>query len=340
MYRNKNLLIAVTALFLSILFMSCSDDVRYVSITHLSPSPKTLSIGNYLGNTQNIHPKVLYFESGWNGYIFWMAYTPYPNGKTDAENPCIAVSNDGFIWTTPGMLKNPLAFAPANGYNSDTHLVFNSDENKLECWWREVDMKKNEDYIVRKTSHNGEDWGEREVVFHEDGDMMHLSPSIFMNEGKYVMLYCNGKDIIKVSGQTDTKDAIEWGEKESLEIKWGNIIPWHLDVIADDENNMEMVVCCYERGGNNNMADLYYVKSDSQSQSFSTPQLIIRRSLYSLDIHSRSIYRSSLLKINGIYYVYFSCIDYNWRRAMSLASGENIEQLRFHDLTTPIITVN
>ena len=51
-----------------------------------------LCFKNYLGNTQNIHPKVLYFPEKWNGYKFWMAYTPYPKGKTDAENPCMAVT--------------------------------------------------------------------------------------------------------------------------------------------------------------------------------------------------------------------------------------------------------
>ncbi|MCH5229084.1 MAG: hypothetical protein J1F12_03695 [Muribaculaceae bacterium] len=52
-----------------------------------------LKIENYLGNYENIHPKVLFFENGWNGYEFWMAYTPYPLGEVNSENPCLVFAD-------------------------------------------------------------------------------------------------------------------------------------------------------------------------------------------------------------------------------------------------------
>ncbi len=43
-----------------------------------------------------------------------MAYTPYPLGDTDAENPCIAASDDGLHWYAPANI-NPLALTPPTG---------------------------------------------------------------------------------------------------------------------------------------------------------------------------------------------------------------------------------
>lgn len=88
---NKMVLLSV----LSILLLSgCEkneDSIDYPKVG-LNPDYPTLEIMNYLGNTQNTHPKVLYFKDGWNGYKYWMAYTAYPFADDTAENPCLAVS--------------------------------------------------------------------------------------------------------------------------------------------------------------------------------------------------------------------------------------------------------
>ncbi|MBX6361373.1 MAG: hypothetical protein IRZ03_15000, partial [Acidobacterium ailaaui] len=99
-----------------------------------------LYIPCYDGSIQAIHPKVLYFPNKFNGYYFWMAYTPYPNGTTGYENPSIAVSQDGFLWMTPNGLTNPITPKPEGNekvYLSDTHLVYNG--TKLELWYRFAD---------------------------------------------------------------------------------------------------------------------------------------------------------------------------------------------------------
>src|SRR5690606_27447760 len=97
-----------------------------------------LKILNPYGNYQNIHPKVLYFESGWNGFKYWMGYTPYTKGNVAQENPCLAVSNDGVTWSTPAGVTNPVQPYPGlqTHYNNDTHLVYIPATNTLEIWWR------------------------------------------------------------------------------------------------------------------------------------------------------------------------------------------------------------
>lgn len=74
-----------------------------------------------------VHPSCQFFPRGWNGWRYWMAFTPYPNANSDYENPSIAVSNDGEEWVLPLGLTNPLVGKPAVGYNADTHLAMSPD---------------------------------------------------------------------------------------------------------------------------------------------------------------------------------------------------------------------
>ena len=68
-----------------------------------------------------------------------MAYTPYPQGDDAKENPPIAVSNDLINWTTLINLDTPSETIPQERYNSDAHIVYNNELDRLECYWRYVD---------------------------------------------------------------------------------------------------------------------------------------------------------------------------------------------------------
>lgn len=89
-------------------------------------APNKLSIIGPYGDDEAYHPKVLYFENGWNGYTYWLSYTPYPHADDTKEDPCIACSNDLETWVVPPGLINPLSRRDNDrGYNSDTQ---SSDE--------------------------------------------------------------------------------------------------------------------------------------------------------------------------------------------------------------------
>lgn len=286
-----------------------------------SNSGDILRIKNYLGNYENIHPKVLYFANGWNGYEYWMAYTPYPGGETYVENPCIAVSHDGIEWTTPEGLSNPLALAFEDGYNSDTHLVYNPDSDTLECWWREYYIPGTQDRICRRVSKDGIMWGEKEVILpYNDDEISHLSPAVWIQDGRYKMIYCNRLRLYLISS-LDPTDTESWSEPVLLPVNWGDLKVWHQDVVLNDEGNLEMVVCGFFLGGDNNTADLYYVEMASDLSYASEPVLILARGENESDFDSRSIYRSSLLKVDGTYKLYYSAIDMDWNRCMSLMQG-------------------
>ena len=85
-------------------------------------------LDNNINHLQGYHPKVIFFSKFFNGYKYWMAYTPYPKADATKENPCIIVSNDLIHWITPQGMINPLdapIISNSLSYNSDTHFLFN-----------------------------------------------------------------------------------------------------------------------------------------------------------------------------------------------------------------------
>lgn len=83
------------------------------------------------------HPCVIPFNTPWNGYLFWCAFTPYPNSNSIFENPCICASNDGVNWEVPSGVINPIIPVPSvSGYNADTHLIFDNNTNSLVMFYR------------------------------------------------------------------------------------------------------------------------------------------------------------------------------------------------------------
>lgn len=143
-------------LFLLIIFMnsnSCSqqeenlvaeniptipdNNIEYGGVVNYLTDIGTLNInvaanGNYPGindpafvkdiNTPNFaycHPDVQYFPNGFNGYKYWMIFTPFlgvignVRESERYENPTIAVSNDGINWSNPSGVATPLQRAPS-----------------------------------------------------------------------------------------------------------------------------------------------------------------------------------------------------------------------------------
>lgn len=291
-----------------------------------------LNIENYLGNIQNTHPKVLYFKDSWNGYKYWMAYTPYPNGKTSAENPCIAVSNDMINWRVPAGLTNPLEPQPAQtgSYNSDVHLVYREDTNTLEIWWRAMYGDGHREFC-RRTTTNGVTWTETEklrVTSATGGyDREMFSPAIIFEDGKYKCWFIRRKDekseyVMYCESVGD--DAYNWNKDVGLKIDWDeNIRPWHIDVIHTDLGYEMVINGYYLPDGTNNDSDCFYVLQ-REDGTFTKPKLILKKSTQPNRIDNKGIYRPSLLKIDGVYYLFYSCIDQNMKRWIALSSGKNI----------------
>lgn len=311
---------------ISMLMAGC--DLIYEELPSSSNSDYILTFTNYLGNWQNIHPKVLYFEDGWRGYEFWMTYTPYPRANTNAENPCIAVSHDGIFWSVPEGLANPLAFSPKDGYNSDTHLLYDEKNDRLECWWRIYQESTKKDALVRKVSYDGVTWSESEEMmpFGNPGSGR-LSPAVWIENDEYRMVYSDGVNLRFIKAPV-ASPPLEWSMPLIVPIDWGGLHAWHHDVILDDEGNWDIVVCAFKEGGRNNENDLYYVKANPDLSWSSQPLRILSRGEHRKDFDSQSIYRPSLVKVNDEYFLYYSAISKGNKRCISLLRGPSIFELR------------
>lgn len=148
------------------------------------------------------HPDVEYFPNGFNGYKYWMVFTPFfgvlgnVRESERYENPTVVVSNDGLNWSSPNGLSGPLQRAPSMneifpekkdspkyGFWSDVDWTF--ENGKFSLYYRgcfikatalkgrgaksQNNSKKLTDNaqrtIVRQTSINGISWTPLEAVY-------------------------------------------------------------------------------------------------------------------------------------------------------------------------------
>jgi predicted GH43/DUF377 family glycosyl hydrolase len=301
-------------------------------IPNVANAKTTLKITNPYENYQNIHPKVLYFDNGWNGYKWWMAYTPYPNGDTKKENPCIAVSNDGLNWGVPSSFANNVLDdwnGVAGAYNNDTHLVFRSDLNRLEVWWRFVDTSVTPKVanLKRRVSTDGISWGATEVMFVGEAEVNdHISPSIVFEDSLYKMISVQKNDGVNwAMNYTDSSDGLTWTNRLPLSVNLNSLTPWHLDFIKNG-NSYEMILQAWDIGGTNNTSSLYFLDS-SDLINWSDPIKVLSPSPIIGKFDDAGIYRSSIVYLNGYYYVFYSAVDSSNRRSLAVSYSESITSL-------------
>ncbi|MGJ1264681.1 hypothetical protein [Sphingobacterium spiritivorum] len=109
--------------------------------------------GNYAGSFESAffkdisgtnhsycHPDVQYFPNGFNGYKYWMVFTPYFGyvGTTQEskryENPTVVVSNDGLNWVSPLGIISPLMRTP-----SARESFLENKQDPRQGFWSDVD---------------------------------------------------------------------------------------------------------------------------------------------------------------------------------------------------------
>lgn len=294
-----------------------------------------LNIKTYDGYNQACHPKVLYFEDGWNGWEYWMAYTPYPYCDDDYENPCIAVSHDGIEWTEPEGISNPVTGFPPTlsegAHYSDPHILVNGDV--MELWFRwnpsygnGVNADSNGGVVLRCVSENGISWSKPETMLagSEYNYDPVLSPVVMADGGGYTMWYSKRDGKI---WRTTSADGHEWSELEAADLSvWGYDI-WHQDIIFSD-GIYEIVFCARPQNSENNLVGLeaFYARS-YDGLHFTEPVKIVSPDASVSGYDDCSIYRLSLLRTGGGYRLYYSSMSswYVWK--INLASGGSISEL-------------
>ena len=269
-----------------------------------------------------LHPKVLYFPDRFANFKFFMCYSPMPERY---ENPCIAVANTPLKWYMPQYhlkFNNPLDSIEditsseqlPVGYNSDPHLVFNTDLNRLECWYRYYCSSDGQalETIYRRTTEDGRTWTPREKLYQvaSSNGIQIVCPTVLYENGIYKIWVSCDRQKIKYYESVNGKD---WIFKSDT-----NIYAWHFDIIKTDLG--------YEFVGGGGSV-VHAVSSDGLL--WTDKKVILGGGKpYSWD--SSGCYRPSLLKFNGKYYLYYSV--YNGPDViyigLSISENEDITTLR------------
>ena len=105
-----------------------------------------------------VHPDVIYFPSGQDGYEYWMVYTPWP--PVESENPSILRSHDGINWTDAGITNPVIPRGDPGAWNSqenpDPDMIYVSAINKWFMVWDGGDA--NSRHIALAYSSDGKAW--------------------------------------------------------------------------------------------------------------------------------------------------------------------------------------
>ena len=202
-----------------------------------------LVVPTYEGSGQAVHPDVLWFPAGWHGFEYWMAFTPFPGGKPEFENPSIVASHDGIAWQVPAGLTNPVVRRPSKGaYNSDPDLSYDAATDQLVMLTREVRGGFN--HISMLTSRDGVKWGRLRKVFLRRNHGM-ISPTMVLSSARDPRLwFVDGGDkkcpkrVTRVMRQEGigrspmASPALErgWGPARLSGLVQPGYHIWHLDV--------------------------------------------------------------------------------------------------------------
>ena len=264
------------------------------------------------GDDQAYHPSVVSFAGGWNGYKYWIAFTPYPNADATKENPTINASNDLVNWSVPTGLKNPIdkpEVSDSKHYNSDTHLIYNPQENRLELFWRYVadapDGSCGPVTIYRSESYDGVTWSPKSVFLYSDArdKRDYISPSIMLKNGGYRIWYVDCDRKVYYAEVTDGVMSEPTLCPVSYEKEYQS---WHIDVTYNVEKAVfEMVVCAFRNWSERQIMSLYYSQS-ADGINWSVAKEILKPSTVKNTWDSQGLYRACLLYENGNYILFYS----------------------------------
>jgi len=273
------------------------------------------------------HPKIVAFDQKWNGYKYWIAFTPYHGRNAMIENPVINFSNDLETWYT--YEKNEPLDVPDisddKHYNSDTHLLYNESEDQLELFWRYVNEEDNKMIIYKMTSKDGVHWTEKEEFLKSNNrkEKDYVSPAIILENGVYKVWYVAKKAVFYLEKKGDTIS-----KPKQLNIVYENgYKTWHIDVAYNKEiGKYEMVTVAYFDVEKREKMFVYYTSS-ADNETWSTPVAILGPTNDGDDWNSQGLYRSSILYYNDKYYVFYSGHNAKYDIGVGLACATKITEL-------------
>ena len=312
------------------------SNIKYQTTKDERNAKTKLKLISSYGDNEAYHPDVLYFENGWHGYKYWLAFTPYPNiegstaaGDAKKENPHIRVSNNMVDWEIPSEEANPLDEPDFENidyaiYNSDSELVYNTDLDRIECFWRTYTGSIV--YLYMRYTEDGQEWSDKTLIYQVQnvGNTL-LSPTIIYDNGNYKMWYVQ-EYVIKYK-QFDSLPFTDATEESDIDVEAKNAIvyPWHLDVI-ETEGKYRMLYVGTTKMDHIRYMSLYYSES-IDGLEWSKATKILEPSTYATAWDNRGIYRSSFFYKDGNYYIFYSASNKQNIKGTGLVYGNKVTDL-------------
>lgn len=201
-----------------------------------------------IGDEAITHPQIEYSATRFNGYKYWMVYTPYPfiSGTPDSayENPCIVASNDLARWDQPA--TNPIVLSPSGtAFNSDVSLAFNEDETILYLIYRERSATINSLKMMHTT--DGVKWSTPvDLMTGSTSTQDFATPSIWYNPqiSKWEAVFINGDaGVSPLPVQKSTSDNDNpysaWGSPITLNITPSGVNTfWNAHFVRDKNGSV------------------------------------------------------------------------------------------------------
>jgi len=278
----------------------------------ISPPPFTLSNAEsplntptYEGSGQAVHPSILYFESGFS-YSYVMAFTPYPNGNDDYENPSVIFSMDGITWTEDGV-SNPLDLPPdvTNYHLCDTDIVWNGTAFLLYYLLADHSTSPYTFTLKVLVSKDGVNWDGPYSLFSEQGM---LSPAIIYDrdEGKYKMWYVSKATSPNTVWYRESTDGFNWSSPIQVTFAASGLEPWHPEVQKLSNGMYLMLIAMYPSGGSSGDTELYLATSwDGLNwKVYDYAPVLAKGTSGSWD--EQQIYRASFIVYDSVLYVWYS----------------------------------
>lgn len=135
-----------------------------------------------------IHPCVRYIHSGFNGYKWWMVFTPYPNFNSRYENPMLYYGDGNEDvppkkWKFVGVVQG----VHEKGYNADCNLFYYKE--KLWITWKEAG-----------TCNTCEEYGYKATMFCTFDGYIFSKPKVLCNNIDETNMYLASQTLMNING--------------------------------------------------------------------------------------------------------------------------------------------
>jgi len=253
------------------------------------------------GEIDYVHPSVLYLDTPWNGYRYWMGVNPYPNTVGTFENPYLFYSEDGETWLTLSGTPTPIKPLEADtGNNSDAHIYI--EDNTMYYFNRGV-LTAGGAYIDVFSSTDAINWSSRTRIINSNdvGFSDYVSPSLVKRGSTYYLFGTDPNEQTVLCVLSSTSITGTWTEINRMSLGnagslWHPEVRWHEDrFILLSSNNFI--------SGGNLMLGQFFDVTDTEIETRNT--FLLPRNDQTWNV---AYYKSSfIIKNDGTMELYLGC---------------------------------